>query len=193
MNKTEMLTLLESRLGSRGAAVAALDAVLDEIQHAVASGERVTLTGFGTFERVERPARIGRNPRTGTAIEIPAAATPRFHAGSVLRAAVAGPAPSPRTRAVRTTSAAAPRAATTGGVAAKQPARATTAAAKLAKVPETAKAVKPAKAAKLAKTAKPVKVAKPAKAVKPPKAASATKKSASGTSAKAAGSKKKKK
>jgi len=93
-----MVTLLEARLGNRGAAVAALDAVLDEITHAVASGERVTLTGFGTFERVERPARIGRNPRTGTAIEIPAAAAPRFRAGSSLRAAVAGPVPATRPR-----------------------------------------------------------------------------------------------
>ena len=104
MNKTEMVTLLEVRLGNRSAAVAALDAVLDEITHAVASGERVTLTGFGTFERVERPARIGRNPRTGTAIEIPAAAAPRFHAGSNLRAAVAGPTPAARSRVAATAS-----------------------------------------------------------------------------------------
>ena len=96
MNKTELLALLEGRLGSRGAAVAALDTVLDEIQRAVAVGERVTLTGFGTFERVERPARIGRNPRTGAVLEIAASAGARFHPGSALRAAVAGGTPETR-------------------------------------------------------------------------------------------------
>lgn len=99
MNKTELIALLEARMGSHGAAVAALDSVLAEIQHAVAAGERVVLTGFGTFERVERPARTGRNPRTGAALEIAASASPRFHAGAVLRAAVAGTTPAPRTTA----------------------------------------------------------------------------------------------
>lgn len=90
MNKTDLLVLLERRLGSRGAAVAALDAVLDEVQRAVAAGERVTLTGFGTFERADRPARTGRNPRTGEALAIAASAVPRFHPGAVLRSVVAG-------------------------------------------------------------------------------------------------------
>lgn len=90
MNKTDLLVLLERRLGSRGAAVAALDAVLDEVQRAVAAGDRVTLTGFGTFERADRPARTGRNPRTGEALEIAASAVPRFHPGAVLRSVVAG-------------------------------------------------------------------------------------------------------
>ncbi|HEY5514735.1 MAG TPA: HU family DNA-binding protein, partial [Pengzhenrongella sp.] len=101
MNKTELIALLERRLGSHGAASAALDAVLHEIQHALATGDRVTLTGFGTFERVERPARAGRNPRTGAPLEIGASAAPRFHAGSVLRAAVAGTPPSVRSTALR--------------------------------------------------------------------------------------------
>lgn len=92
MNKTELLSQLEGRLGSRRAAIDALESVLAEIQRAVAAGERVTLTGFGTFERVERAARTGRNPRTGAAIEIAASATPRFHPGASLRAAVAGTA-----------------------------------------------------------------------------------------------------
>ena len=99
MNRTDLLLLLERRLGSRQAAAAALDGVLDEIQRAVAAGERVTLTGFGTFERVERPARTGRNPRTGAALEIAASAAPRFHAGAALRAAVSGTTPAPPRRA----------------------------------------------------------------------------------------------
>ncbi len=93
MNKTEMVVELERRLGSHGAAVSALDAVIDTVQEAVAAGDRVTLTGFGTFERVMRPARIGRHPRTGAPIEIAASSLPRFRAGAALRAAVAGAIP----------------------------------------------------------------------------------------------------
>ena len=92
MNKSELLARLEGQLGSHRAAAAALDSVLGEITTAVAAGERVTLTGFGTFERVERPARTGRNPRTGDPLEIGPSAAPRFHPGAALRAAVAGTA-----------------------------------------------------------------------------------------------------
>jgi len=172
LNKTEMITLLEGRLGSKGAAVAALDAVLDEITHAVASGERVTLTGFGTFERVERPARIGRNPRTGTAIEIPAAAAPRFHAGSSLRAAVSGPAPAARPRAAAssgtTTRTATPKTAakTSAKTSAKAP----------AKVKGKAAAAKSAPATPAAKTPKDSKSAKKSGSTKSSKASSGKKK-----------------
>ena len=93
MNKTEMLAELERRLGSHGAAVSALDAVIGTVQEAVAAGEKVTLTGFGTFERVTRPARTGRHPRTGAPIEIAASWLPRFRAGAALRGAVAGVTP----------------------------------------------------------------------------------------------------
>ncbi|MGV8966932.1 MAG: HU family DNA-binding protein [Cellulomonas sp.] len=156
LNKTEMVTLLEVRLGSRGAAVAALDAVLDEITHAVASGERVTLTGFGTFDRVERPARIGRNPRTGTAIEIPAATTPRFHAGSSLRAAVAGPAPAARPRVAATsltkTTAKAPTAVASESAAKASAKVSAKASAKEAKPPKSAKPAKKSGSKKPAKS-----------------------------------------
>ena len=164
MNKTEMVTLLEGRLGSKGAAVAALDAVLDEITHAVASGERVTLTGFGTFERVERPARIGRNPRTGTAIEIPAAAAPRFHAGSSLRAAVSGPAPAARPRATAASGA------TTRTATPKAPAKAPV------KVKGKVAAAKSAPATTSAKSAKGSKSAKKSGSTKSAKASSGKKK-----------------
>ena len=90
MNKSELIARLEGHLGGRSAAAAALDSVLGEITRAVAAGERVTLTGFGTFERVERPARTGRNPRTGEPLELAASATPKFHPGAALRSAVAG-------------------------------------------------------------------------------------------------------
>ena len=154
MNKTELLAQLEGRLGSRGAAVAALDSVLGEIQQAVAAGERVTLTGFGTFERVERPARTGRNPRTGAVIEIAASAAPRFHAGSALRAAVAGTAGATATGAGTAASGTATRAArvtrsaTAAPTSAATPAKEATSKARSAKVKKkhkTASSDKPGK------------------------------------------------
>lgn len=158
MNKTELLSLLEGRLGSRRAAIDALDSVLAEIQQAVAAGERVTLTGFGTFERVERAARTGRNPRTGATIEIAASATPRFHPGASLRAAVAGTTvagtagtkPEPRAKARPAASGTAARA-TTRAKAAPAPA---------------SEAAKPGKAGKKSKAGKDEKPAKKASSSK---------------------------
>lgn len=55
-----------------------VDEALDIIQEALASGEKVTLTGFGSFEVVPRKARIGRHPRTGEEIRIPASKGVKF-------------------------------------------------------------------------------------------------------------------
>jgi DNA-binding protein HU-beta len=145
--------------------------VLGEIQAAVSRGERVTLTGFGTFEPVERPARTGRNPRTGGTLEIAASTTPRFRAGATLRAAVAGapagttPGTGPVVRR-RRVSPEAPAVQSDATVSAKP--------AKGAKPAKPAKAAKPAKGAKAAKPAKGAKPAKPTKA-KPTKASGAKK------------------
>lgn len=62
-----------------------LSAMLEVIQEAVANGDKVTLVGFGTFERRDRQARPGRNPATGEPIEIPAAKVPAFAAGKVFK------------------------------------------------------------------------------------------------------------
>ena len=63
MNKSELITRTAERLDAdRAAAAAAVNAVLEEIEGSVARGERVSLTGFGTFERRERAPRTGRNP-----------------------------------------------------------------------------------------------------------------------------------
>ena len=113
MNKSELLARLQGPLGGHQAAAAALDSVLGEITTAVAAGERVTLTGFGTFERVERPARTGRNPRTGDPLVIAASAAPRFHPGTALRAAVAGTTVAGSTVAGTTVSSTAAAASTT--------------------------------------------------------------------------------
>ena len=58
-----------------------LSAIIETIEESVKNGERVTLVGFGTFERRERAARNGRNPQTGVEIKIPAKKVPAFTAG----------------------------------------------------------------------------------------------------------------
>ena len=73
---------------SKSEAAAAVDGVFDAIQDALARGESVALTGFGTFSVRRRPARTGRNPRTGESIEIAASKAPAFKAGKTLRDAV---------------------------------------------------------------------------------------------------------
>ena len=63
--------------------------VFTSITEALANGEKVALTGFGTFEVKERAARMGHNPRNGEAMEIPASKAPSFKAGKALKEAVA--------------------------------------------------------------------------------------------------------
>lgn len=86
MNKAELVDAIAGKTGdSKAAAGAALDATLDIIGAALARGEKVQLTGFGTFERRHRAARMGRNPRTGAAVPIAASNVPAFKAGKALK------------------------------------------------------------------------------------------------------------
>ena len=87
--KSQIADRIAARGTSRAAAAAAVDAVLDEITSALAAGERVTLTGFGTFEAAGRSARTARNPRTGESLDVAATTVARFHPGATLRARVA--------------------------------------------------------------------------------------------------------
>jgi len=66
----------------------AVDAVSDVITAALKRGEKVTWTGFGTYEVRPRAARMGRNPQTGAPLHIPASKTPAFKAGKGLKDAV---------------------------------------------------------------------------------------------------------
>lgn len=91
MNKSQLSDAVAETAGLTGAqADAALDAVLTAITNAVASGDKVTIPGFGTFEARERSARTGRNPQTGAEIEIAATTAPAFKAGAAFKKAVAG-------------------------------------------------------------------------------------------------------
>ncbi len=75
---------------SKAQAERAYDALIGGIQDALAAGDRVTLTGFGTFSTAERKPRMGRNPRTGLPIAIAGRRVPRFSAGKKLKERVAG-------------------------------------------------------------------------------------------------------
>ena len=89
MNKTELRdAVAEAADLSAAQADRALNAVLDSITSSLASGEKVTLPGFGTFETRDRAARQGRNPQTGATIDIAASTTPAFKAGAQLKQAV---------------------------------------------------------------------------------------------------------
>lgn len=92
MNKTELTDRLASKTGmSKVDAKRAVDALFSTapregiIANAVAKGDRVQITGFGTFERRDRKKRAGRNPQTGASITIPAAKYPAFVAGKSLK------------------------------------------------------------------------------------------------------------
>jgi DNA-binding protein HU-beta len=89
VNKAELVAEVAERLnGADPDARQYVDAVFDVIMRRVAAGERVQILGFGTFDSVGRAARVGRNPRTGAAIQVPAGVSPRFHAGQTFRAQV---------------------------------------------------------------------------------------------------------
>jgi nucleoid DNA-binding protein len=88
MNKTEIIAGVTEALGDRKQAQAAVDSLLRNITLALKRGESVTLSGFGTFKRVERKARKGVNPRTGEKIKIKARRAARFTPGTRLQAAV---------------------------------------------------------------------------------------------------------
>lgn len=89
MNKSLLIQSVAKQTGlSRNEVSAATNAMIDAISGALVKGERVTLTGFGTFEISQRRARAGVNPRTGAKIQISAMKLPRFRAGKALRSRV---------------------------------------------------------------------------------------------------------
>ena len=91
MKKTELIAAVAEQSGlSKKDAEKALNATSDTIIKAVAEGDKIQLTGFGTFEQRQRNARTGINPRTGENIEIAASKVPAFKAGAAYKNAVNG-------------------------------------------------------------------------------------------------------
>lgn len=90
MNKSDLVDALADRTGmTKADASRAVDALFDTnegvIVRTLKKGDRVQITGFGTFEAKKRKARTGRNPRTGESIKIAATKTPSFRAGKGLK------------------------------------------------------------------------------------------------------------
>ena len=89
MNKRELIEAVAASAGlSKADATKAVDGVLDSVTRTLAGGGGVSLIGFGTFSVKARAARMGRNPRTGEAIQIKASKVPGFKAGKALKDAV---------------------------------------------------------------------------------------------------------
>jgi len=89
VNKSQLVDRIAQQIeGGRSNATKAVDAVFHAIQEAVSAGEKVTITGFGVFERVERAERTGRNPATGEPVHVPASVVPKFRPGSDFKSSV---------------------------------------------------------------------------------------------------------
>ncbi|MER5428823.1 HU family DNA-binding protein [Streptomyces sp. NPDC002588] len=182
MNKAQLVEAIADKLGGRQQAADAVDAVLDAIVRATVAGDRVSVTGFGSFEKVDRPARYARNPQTGERVRVKKTSVPRFRAGQGFKDLVSGSKKLPRGGEVAvkkapkgsltggasaTVKKAAAKKATTRAAAAKKttPAKKTTAAAK--KTTATAKKTTAKKAAtKTTAAAKKTTTAKSAAAKK---------------------------
>jgi len=195
VNKSQLIDALAARYeGNRKAAAHALESVLDTITREVARGEKVAITGFGSFEKQVKAAGWARNPATGERVRTKKRSVPRFRAGAELKNVVSGAKKLPKLT-VEKPAAAAKKATTAAKKAA--PAKKATAAAKKAvakKAPAKKAAAKKAPAKKAAaKKATPAKKAPAKKAVAkkaPAKKAAAKKAPAKKAAAKKAPAKK---
>ncbi|GAA1922176.1 HU family DNA-binding protein [Streptantibioticus ferralitis] len=118
MNKAQLVEAIADKVGGRQQAAEAVDAVLDAIVRAVVSGDRVSVTGFGSFEKVDRPARYARNPQTGERVRVKKTSVPRFRAGQGFKDLVSGTKKLPRGGEVAVKKA--PKGSLTGGVTVKK-------------------------------------------------------------------------
>jgi DNA-binding protein HU-beta len=116
VNKAQLVEAIADKMGGRQQAADAVDHVLDAIVRAVVSGERVSVTGFGSFEKVDRPARYARNPQTGERVRVKKTSVPRFRAGQGFKDLVSGSKKLPRGGEVAVKKA--PKGSLTGGASA---------------------------------------------------------------------------
>ena len=90
MNKTELIAVVAEHAGlTKKDAERVMNATIDAITASLVNGEKVQISGFGTFEIKDREARIGRNPHTKEAIDIPATRVPTFKPSKALKDTVA--------------------------------------------------------------------------------------------------------
>ena len=86
MKKAEMITAMAAKTGMKKSDTQkVLEAFIDVVSDELVAGEKVQITGFGTFEVSERAERTGRNPQSGETMTIAASKSPKFKAGKVLK------------------------------------------------------------------------------------------------------------
>ena len=108
MNRKELVDAIQKHtLVSRTDVDKVLGSLIQHTQVAVKKGDRVSLVGFGTFERQDRKARTARNPRSGAPVKVKATKVPRFRAGQGFKDVVAGKATAPKLTPVKSTAKAA--------------------------------------------------------------------------------------
>lgn len=91
MTKAELIEKLSERTGlSKVQAEVAVNTTVSSIQEALSRGDKVELRGFGSFRVRQRQARMGRNPKTGSAVDVPAKKVPYFKAGKELQEIING-------------------------------------------------------------------------------------------------------
>jgi len=104
VNKAGLIEAITDRVGDKRTASTAVEAVIDTITRSVAKGEKVALSGFGVFEKIDRAPRTARNPATGAAVRLKKTSVPKFRAGSGFKDVVSGAKKvSPLKKAVATT------------------------------------------------------------------------------------------
>ncbi|MGW7641459.1 HU family DNA-binding protein [Streptomyces decoyicus] len=150
MNKAQLVEAIADKLGGRQNAADAVDAVLDAIVRSVVTGDRVSVTGFGSFEKVDRPARYARNPQTGERVRVKKTSVPRFRAGQGFKDLVSGSKKLPKGGEVAVKKA--PKGSLSGGTAIKKAAAKKAAAKKATAKKTTAKKAAAKKATPAKKT-----------------------------------------
>jgi DNA-binding protein HU-beta len=177
VNKSQLIDALSARFeGNRKQAQHALESVLDTITREVARGEKVAITGFGSFRKIDRKARMVRNPQTGEQIRAKATSVPKFTAGAELKGVVSGAKALPKLTLAASTSTAKKATASAKKAAAKRTTKKATA-------KKTAKKATPAKKATAKKATKKAPAKKAAKRA-PAKKTAAKKSAAKKTTAK---------
>jgi DNA-binding protein HU-beta len=110
LNRKELVDAIQKHTEvPRGDVDKVLGSLIQQTQVAVKKGDRVSLVGFGTFERRDRKARVARNPRSGETVKVKATKVPVFRAGQSFRDVVAGRAAAPKLTASRASKTAAAR------------------------------------------------------------------------------------
>jgi DNA-binding protein HU-beta len=108
LNRKELVDAIQKHtLVSRTDVDKVLGSLIQHTEVAVKKGDRVSLVGFGTFERQDRKARTARNPRSGAPVKVKATKVPRFRAGQGFKDVVAGKATAPKLTPVKSTAKAA--------------------------------------------------------------------------------------